>query len=175
MDNTNLIPEVINAWNAYNKGSKLIGVTGSVKLPDLDVITENIRAAGVLGDYDTSIPGYFGSIEQEVPFGMLEEDIFSLMDPTQSVDLTFRASAQYTVKQTAAVDYQGMRIVEKGRFKSFSGGKLEVGKAMEGTLKLEVLYYLVEKNGVKLVEIDKLNGVYIVNGKDMLEKVRKFS
>ena len=175
MSNANLIPEVINNWNAYNMGEKLIGITGTVNLPSLDVITESIAGAGVLGNYDTSIPGFFNSIEQEIPFRMLEEDMFSLMDQTQSVDLTFRASAQYSDRQTAAVDYQGMRIVEKGRFKGFSGGKLEAGKAMEGTLKLEVLYYLVEKNGVALVEVDKLNAVYIVNGKDMLEKVRKFS
>ena len=175
MGAVNLIPEVINAWNAYNQGNKLIGITGMVNLPNLETITESIRGAGVMGDYETSIPGFFASIEQEVPFRMLEEDVFSLMDQTQSVDLTFRLSAQYTDRQTTALAYKGMRIVEKGRFKSFSAGKLEAGKAMEGSLKLEVLYYLVEKEGARLVEIDKLNQVYIVNGKDMLEEVRKYS
>ena len=106
---------------------------------------------------------------------MLEEDIFSLMDPTQGVDLTFRASAQYTDKETGAIDYKGMRIVETGRFKSFSAGKLEAGKAMDGTLKLEILSFMVELNGKILVQLDKLNDMFIVNGKDMLEKVRKFS
>ena len=171
----NGIPEVINNWNSYNKGNKLIGVTGSVTLPNLDAITEEITGAGILGSYETGIIGHYGSIEQEVPFRMLEEDIFSLMDPTQSVDLTFRASSQYTDRQTGAIDYKGMRIVEKGRFKGFSAGKLEAGKAMEGTLKLELLYFMVELNGKKLVELDKLNDVFIVNGKDMLEKVRRFS
>lgn len=174
MSKTNLIPEVINDWNAYNAGNKLIGITGTVTLPDLDVTTETITGAGVMGSYETSIPGFFNSIEQVVPFRMLEEDMFSLMDQTKSVDLTFRASAQYTERESAALKYQGMRIVEKGRFKGFSGGKLEAGKAMEGTLKLEVLYYLVEKNGVKLVEIDKLNPLYVVNGVDMLAKIKEF-
>lgn len=171
----NGIPEVINNWNAYNKGNKLIGVSGSVTLPNLDAITETITGAGILGSYESGIIGHYGSIEQEVPFRQLEEDIFSLMDPTQSVDLTFRASSQYTDRQTGAIDYKGMRIVERGRFKSFSAGKLEAGKAMEGTLKLEVLYFEVELNGKKLVKLDKLNDLFIVNDKDMLEKVRRFS
>lgn len=175
MVNSNLIPEVINNWNAYNKGNKLIGVTGSVTLPNLDAITEQITGAGVLGSYETGIIGHYGPIEQEVPFRMLEEDIFALMDPTQSVDLTFRASTQYTERETGAIDYKGMRIVETGRFKGFSAGKLEAGKAMEGTLKLEILSFMVELNGRKLVQLDKLNDRFIVNDKDMLEKVRKFS
>ena len=175
MGATNLIPEVINDWNAYNKGNKLIGVTGSVTLPNLDAITETISGAGMLGNYESGIIGHYNSIEQEVQFRMLEEDIFSLMDPTKSVELTFRASAQYTERETAAIDYKGMRVVMRGRFKGFSAGKLEAGKAMEGTLKLEVLYFMVELNGKKLVELDKLNPKFIVNDKDMLEKVRKFS
>ena len=175
MVNTNLVPEVINNWNAYNKGNKLIGVTGSVTLPNLDAITEQITGAGVLGSYETGIIGHYGPIEQEVPFRMLEEDIFSLMDPTQSVDLTFRASTQYTERETGAIDYKGMRIVETGRFKGFSAGKLEAGKAMEGTLKLEILSFMVELNRKILVQLDKLNDLFIINGKDMLEKVRKFS
>ena len=46
---------------------------------------------------------------------------------------------------------------------------------MEGTLKLEILSFMVELNGRKLVQLDKLNDQFIVNDKDMLEKVRKFS
>lgn len=172
---TGIIPEVINGWNAYNLGNKFLGVTGTVNMPSMDAITETIQGAGVLGTYETSVVGNFGSLEQEVPFRTLEEDIFSLMDPTQNVDLAFRASVQGTRKDTGAIDYRGMRIVERGRFKGFTPGKLELGKAMDGSLKLEVFYLLVELEGNKLLEYDKLNGIYVVNGKDMLEKVRAYS
>ena len=86
------IPEVINNYNAYSNGNKLIGVTGEVQLPDLEAITETISGAGVLGEYETSIPGHYSSITQEVPFRILDTDIFSLMNPLDPVDLTFRAS-----------------------------------------------------------------------------------
>lgn len=169
------VPEIINNFNAYHNGNVLVGVTGSVSLPNFDAITETISGAGILGEYDTSIVGMYGSMEQEVPFRILDEDIFSLMNPTELVDLTFRASAQSTVKATGAIDYKGMRIVERGRLKGFTPGSLELGKQMNANVKLELLYILIEVGGETKLEYDKLNSVFVVNGIDLLEKVRAFS
>ena len=169
------IPEVINNFNAYNTGNMLVGVTGAVPLPNFEAITEEISGAGVLGSYDTAIPGFYSSMVQEVPFRILDTDIFSLMNPGELVDLTFRASEQHTVKSTGALDYKGMRVVERGRLKSFSPGKLELGKQMGASVTLELLYILIEIDGKTKLEYDKLNSVFVVNGKDLLEKVRALS
>jgi hypothetical protein len=169
------IPEVINAFNAYNNGNKMIGVTDSVTLPTLEAITEEVRGAGILGSYETSIPGHYSSISQDVPFRILDEDIFKIMNPNEPVDLTFRASEQSTVKATGALDYTSMRVVERGRLKSFTPGKLEQGKQMDATVTLEILYLLVEIDGKTMLEYDKLNSVFVIDGVDVLAKVRSFS
>lgn len=169
------IPEVINSFNAYNNGNVLVGVTGSVQLPNFDAITEEISGAGVLGSYETAIPGFYSSMSQEVPFRILDTDIFSIMNPNELVDLTFRASEQHTVKSTGALDYKSMRIVERGRLKNFTPGKLELGKQMDANVTLELLYILIEVDGQTKLEYDKLNSVFVVNGKDLLEKVRAYS
>lgn len=174
MKNAN-IPEIINNFNAYNNGNVLIGVTGSVALPTFDPITETIGGAGILGEYETGVVGMYSSMQQEVPFRILDTDIFSLMDPSSLVDLTFRASAQSTVKSTGAVDYKGMRVVERGRLKSFNPGTFEQGKQMGASVTLELLYVLIEIDGKTMLEYDKLNAVFKANGKDLLEKVRKYS
>ena len=174
MKNAN-IPEIINNFNAYNNGNVLIGVTGSVALPTFDPITETISGAGILGEYETGVVGMYSSMQQEVPFRILDTDIFSLMDPSSLVDLTFRASAQSTVKSTGAVDYKGMRVVERGRLKSFNPGTFEQGKQMVASVTLELLYVLIEIDGKTMLEYDKLNAVFKANGKDLLEKVRKYS
>lgn len=166
------IPEIINNFNAYNKGNVLVGITGAVNLPNFDAITEIISGAGILGEYETSIVGMYGSMEQDIPFRTLDTNIFSLMKPTELVDLTFRASAQSTVKSTGAVDYKGMRVVERGRLKSFTPGKLELGKQMDASVKLELLYILIEIGGKTVLEYDKLNSVFKVDGVDLLKKVR---
>lgn len=166
------VPEIINNYNVYNNGNVLVGVSGSVTLPTFDAITQEVSGAGILGTYDTSVVGMYGSMTQEVPFRILDQDIFTLMNPTELVDLTFRASAQSTVKATGAVDYKGMRIVERGRLKSFTPGKYELGKQMDASVTLELLYILVEVDGKTMLEYDKLNSVFTVDGKDLLEKVR---
>lgn len=169
------VPEVINNFNVYNVGNQLVGVTGAVSLPSFDAITEEISGAGVLGSYETAIPGFYGSMAQEVPFRILYSDIFSLMNPNEPVDLAFRGSAQYTIKETGSLDYMQMRIVERGRLKSFNPGTLELGKQMNASITLELLYILVEISGETKLEYDKLNSVFVVNGKDLLEKVRSYS
>lgn len=174
MGKTANIPEIINNFNAYHNGNVMIGVSGAVSLPSLDAITETISGAGILGEYETSVVGHYGPMTQEVPFRILDTDIFSLMDPSALVDLTFRASAQSTVKATGAIDYKGMRVVERGRLKGFTPGSLEMGKQMGASVTLELLYILVEVDGKTMLEYDKLNSVFVVNDKDLLEKVRKY-
>ena len=169
------VPEVINNYNVYHNGNVLVGVSGAVTLPNFDATTEEVSGAGILGTYDTAVVGMYGSMAQEVPFRILDTDIFSLMNPSELVDLTFRASAQSTVKSTGAIDYKGMRVVERGRLKSFTPGKLELGKQMDASVTLELLYILVEIDGKTMLEYDKLNSVFVVNGVDLLEKVRAYS
>lgn len=171
----NNIPEVINNFNVYNNGNLLVGVTGAVQLPNFDAITEEIGGAGILGTYETGIPGFYSSMAQEIPFRILDTDIFSIMDPGELVDLTFRGSEQHTVKGTGALDYKGMRVVERGRLKNFAPGSLELGKQMGASVTLELLYILIEIDGKTKLEYDKLNSVFVVNEKDLLEKVRAYS
>lgn len=50
-------------------------------------------------------------------------------------------------------------------------GKVEKGEGMDCTVKLELTYLLIEVDGVTVVEIDKLNGKYVVNDEDMLAEI----
>ena len=44
---------------------------------------------------------------------------------------------------------------------------------MNASVTLELTYVLLEMGGEKKLELDKLNEIYIVNGKDLLAEVRK--
>lgn len=169
------VPEVINAFNVYTSGNQLIGLSGAVTLPNFEAITEEISGAGILGSYETSIPGFFSSMAQEVPFRVLDDDIFTLMNPSETTELTFRASKQSTVRSTGALEWEGMRVVERGRFKSFKPGKFEMGKQMEASITLELLYILIEINGETILEYDKLNPKFTVNGVDLLAPVTEYT
>ena len=93
------IPGVINNFNLYNNGTALVGLTGEISLPDFEGMTETLSGPGILGEIEEVIIGQFGSMELEIPFRILDEDAFKLMSPATSLNLTLRASEQFTVKR----------------------------------------------------------------------------
>ena len=133
---------------------------------------------GVINNFNlyykgTALVGLTGEITLlEIPFRILDEDAFSLMSPTETLDLTLRASEQYTVKSTGGIDTKGMRVVVRGRQKKLTGGTIKQGGAMDASVTVEVAYIMIELDGKKRVELDKLNNVYKVNDRDLLAKIR---
>lgn len=167
------IPGVINNFNIYHNGYALVGLSGEVTLPDFEGMTETLSGPGILGEIEEVIIGRFGSMEMEIPFRILDEDAFKLMSPVNVLDLTLRASEQYTVKGTGNIDYKGMRVVVRGRQKKLTGGTVKQGGAMDASVTVEITYIMIELDGKKRIELDKLNQVYKVNDVDLLAKVRK--
>lgn len=173
MDKSSLyIPEIINNFNVYSKGNKLIGVTGEVTLAEMNAMTETINGAGLLGEYETIAVGHFSSAVQEITFRILNEDIFTLSNPMQEQELTLRASAQSTIKANVGISTTGMRIVFRGRPKTFTPGTVKQGAMMGAKLGLELMYTLYEIGGKRRLEIDKLNAVYKINDVDVLAAIR---
>ena len=169
------IPEVIHDFNIYNTGSKIIGLTGEVALPDFEAMTETISGAGILGEIETTIAGRYGSMEQEIPFRCIDADYFKLIDPTTPVDLTLRGAIQYNVRANGSTDYMGMRVVFRGRCKKITIGTVKQGGPMDSSITLELTYILVEMDGKKKIELDKINGTFKVNYVDLLAKVKKLT
>ena len=162
-------PEVINNFNVYNRGNKLMGISGEVNLAELKAKTAEVSGAGILGTYKTAVIGMFDDIEQEVPFRMVNKEYFDLMDASKQAEIVMRASVQNVNKSSGgALSTQGMRVVFRGRPFNFKMGQLKQADLMNASVTLELTYVLLEMGGEK-----KLNEIYIVNGKDLLAEVRK--
>ena len=166
------IPEVVHDFNTYNAGRKQVGVTGEVALPDLEALTASISGAGVLGEYEAVVAGHFGSMEQEIPCRVVNKDYFDMVAPTKAVDLTLRGAIQYTDRATQNTTYVGLRVVFRGKCKKVKPGTVKLHDVMDASITLELTYILIELDGEKKLELDKLNPKYVVNGEDMLAKVR---
>lgn len=168
-----IIPEVINNYNIYDdKARKMIGISGEVELPELEAITDTVEAAGILGEVEDPVTGQFASAKIKIPFSNLYEDIFNLMDTTNPPQLTLRGSMQVMNSATGGTDYVPVKIVVRGKATTSSLGKFVKGKKGEPEIELEILYLRVMINNKTTLELDKLNSVFAVNGKDMLAKVR---
>lgn len=168
-----IIPEVMNNYNVYDdRARKMIGVSGEVELPELEAITDTVEAAGILGEVEDPVTGQFASMKIKIPFSNLYEDIFKLMDTTKPPQLTLRGSMQVMNSATGGTDYVPVKIVVRGKATTSSLGKFVKGKKGEPEIELEILYIKVMINNKTTLELDKLNFVFVVNGKDMLAKVR---
>lgn len=62
----------------------------------------------------------------------------------------------------------------RGKLKSFKPGVLKQGGLMNASITLELHYILIEIDGETQLELDKLNSVYRVGGKDIMEEMRKY-
>ena len=170
MISSNYIPEKISEYNAYLDGSKMIGVAASVTLPEINMKTSTVSGVGVNGELDSPTIGQFESMEQEIQFNTLYSSAMDMLSPLSTVNLTLRA-AQQVYDKTGGYNFKGLRVVEIWRVKSFKHGKVEKGEAVGATMSRVVTYIRRVVAGVEGVDGEKLNGIYKVNGNDMLAGV----
>lgn len=171
MISNNYVPEKINEYNVYMDGTTMIGIAAASTLPEVNMKTSTVSGVGINGEIDSPTIGQFESMEQEIQFNALYSSAMDMLSPLSTVNLTFRAAIQVYDKAGGYV-FKGLRIVERGRVKKFNPGKIEKGESMEAAVTLELTYLLIEVDGVTLLELDKLNNIYVANNKDMLEGVR---
>ncbi len=167
-----MIPEIIHSFNAYKNGKKLIGITGDVTLPNFDAMTATISGAGILGEYNSAVIGQFSSMSMDIPFRVVNEDAVSALNVSEALDITLRGSEQVLNEGTGKLSYSGIRVVTRGRSTAFKPGKMKNGEMMDAAVTCEVTYIMIEIDKKQVIELDKLNYVYKVNGVDLLEKVR---
>ena len=170
MISNNYIPEKIADFNTYLDGTKMIGVGASATIPEVKMKSSTIEGLGISGDIDSPTIGQFESMEQEINFNTLYSSAMDMLSPMSTVNLTLRA-AQQVYNKAGGYDFKGLRVVEMGRVKSFNPGKVEKGSGMDASVKIELTMIMVEVDGQELLYVDKLNGVYRVNGRDMLAEV----
>jgi len=166
------IPEKIVNYNVYDEGEKLVGITGEVTLPNFEAMAEEISGAGIAGSFESPTPGHFSSLEMEIPFRTVTNQSFRLAVPGGRT-ITLRASQQGYDVSGGQVNYRGLKITVRGLPKGYNLGTAAVGQPTNTTNTIEVLYIKVEENGKTMLELDKLNFIYIVNGVDVLADVRR--
>lgn len=166
------IPTKINRYNVYNSGNRLLGMGDELTLPDFEASTETVSGAGILGEIDDPTPGYFTNQEIEIPFRILDKEATDMLDITKAVQLEIRGAEQ-TTKSEGDIEFRGVRVVVRGRSNKFTPGKMKAGNPMDTSITLSILYILIELEGEPVLELDKMNEVFKINGNDILAKVKE--
>jgi len=167
------IPERLVNFNVYGgpAASVFLGLA-TVDLPSFEVMTETISGAGIAGEYASPVLGHFASQMVKLSFRTPTKAQIDMLAPT-SQRFDIRGSIQLQDPMLGAVLTQAIAVECRGQVKSMTLGKLEAGKVMGAELDLECAVIRVQIAGVPLVEIDKFNSVFKINGFDFLASVRR--
>ena len=115
---SNLVPQVVNNYNAYTGDDKMIGLADEVTLPKIKNKTTTVNGMGIGGDVDSPVPGQFESMEATLTWNTLYSYATKMLHPGRSVQITLRAAMQNEDKD-GGYTYKGLRIVLGGKPERF--------------------------------------------------------
>lgn len=167
---TAAIPEKIHSYHLYNQGERLIGVHAEAEIPALEAMTSTISGPGILGEIEVPNIGHFGATSMDITFRTLSRDAAKLSGYGPHT-LTFRADQESYDTVNGVIQHRLLKIVVRGFGKSFSPGKLVAGSATETKSTLEIIYIKIEEAGHVLIELDKFNPAYVVDGVDQMAEI----
>ena len=162
-----VFPEVINNFRVYNDANRVVGTTAEFSIAELQAMTAAVSGAGILGEYNTSVVGMFQDMSQEIPFRMIDKDFFGMLNTGEQSKIVLRSSVQQRNRET------GGTLVSRGHPTSAKFGTVKIGDLMNASITLSLTYLLAEIDGKTMLELDKLNSVYKVNGVDLLKDIMK--
>ena len=168
---TTTIPTQIIDFNIYNAPNKLIGAGDEVTLPK--IVSKTYTAALAGGDSD--LPGLTTeNMEMEVPFNVFDKEAASTMSISKVNTLIIRSCQQKADTKTHNLSYDGLKLTIRGFTKEVDLGTLKRSDKMDSKITMTLTYIKIEDSSTVFLEIDKFNGTFIVNGKDVREGINKY-
>lgn len=166
------IPSQIVDFSLYNLNDRLMGHGEEITLPKIVSKVTSIILAG--GDFD--VPSLMTeNMEMEIPFTLFDEEAGGLVTFNKTSTVIARGSAQKIDTGTHDFNYSGLKVTSKGFTKEVDLGTLKRADGMNSKITQTLSYIKVENgDGYVFIEIDKLNGTFIVNNKNMREGIEKY-
>lgn len=164
------VDETVIGFVVYEEGKEYIGFS-EVTLPEISAVTEEITGAGIAGKIEAVVLGAIEAMTATFNFRTVSNNAISLHEPRQhNIDLRAAQQQNDTVKGTTEV--VKVRHCLKMIPKKLNPGKIASSSTAEVSGEYAVQYFATYINGTKKIEIDPLNYIYFVNGKDYLKEVR---
>ena len=162
------LPRKLKNFNVFYNGDNYIGLCAEVELPKLTRKTEDLRAGGMLGTVKVDL-GMEG-LEINHTYAGFMVDIYRQFGIPEADGVLMRFAGAYQRDDTGAVD--AVEIVVRGRHSELDPGSAKAGDDSEFKVKSDLTYYKLTVNGEDIVEIDLVNMVEVVDGKDRQADIR---
>lgn len=166
----NIVRDKLINFEVFKEGNRKLGM-GDITLPSLEYKTATLSGAGIGGDIEMPTPGQTASMELEINWRTLNEDVTKLL-AVKAHDLEIRGSNQQYDAGTGEIKSQPVRINVRTVPKKSDLGSFKPAEHTDSKSTLEIIYLKVEIGGERVIEIDKLNYIHYVDGVDYLASVR---
>ncbi|WP_303872373.1 phage major tail tube protein [Tepidanaerobacter acetatoxydans] len=164
------IPDRLIGYRVYKEGKFI--ATADVELPDIEHMTETLSGAGIAGEIEMPALGQIGSMTTTINFRTQTNAQIELLEPRGTM-LDFRGSLQEYDSGAGKIVSKAVKVTMNVLPKTTGLGKFEVGTPTDSSSELEVTYLKMFIDNKEVLEIDKTNYIYKVNGKDYLEEIRQ--
>ncbi len=162
------ISKVTNA-RVYINGTDFIAKAEEVDLPKIKFKTTETKGLALIGE--TELPTILEKMEARFKFNSIYPEFIKIAsNPFETASVIIKApSAIYT---QLGVQFKPFRAELRGTFKEFDTGKIKKGENAEAEATMSVYYYKLEYDGKEVYEVDILNNILKIDGKDMLAEYR---
>lgn len=146
--------------------------TSSYKRPSIEMLTDSVKGAGIMGEIDLPTPGQIGPLEMEIAFKNSNKKAIDLFSQ-KSHDLEIRWATDVLDSSNGSVKISAKKDIIKCIPKKLDLGNIETNASNEGSLAAEIIYFQHIIDGESVIEIDKLNNVFKINGVDYSSTIRQ--
>ncbi len=155
----------------YEDSTEFYGMA-EVTLPEVSQKAESLTGAGIAGDVESVIIGHIEAMSTSLSFRTITSNVVALQEPRDH-KIEVRVAQQSKDTTNGKMIVESIKHVMMLRPKKFTPGKVAPASPAEAGGEFSVSYFATYIDGKKTFEVDPLNFVFFVNGKDYLADVRK--
>lgn len=162
------INKVTNA-RVYINGTDFIAKAEEVDLPKVKFKTTETKGLALIGE--TDLPTVLDKLEARIKFNSIYPDFVAYAsDPFKVHTIIIKAPVGvYTQEGT---QFKPLKAEIRGVFKEFDVGKMKKGDSAEAEASIAVHYFKLEFDNREIYEVDVLNNILKIEGKDVLAEYR---
>ncbi len=170
MADINVLRSNLIIYEVYYGSSRLLG-TSTIDLPELNYINAEVSGAGIAGDFNMVSPGMMDNLELTLHWRTPHKDVSKLL-AFEAHTLTLRGALNNYETASGVPIQEAIKIVVRGLPQKMTLGKFERATETESESTLNLDYIKITVGGKELLEYDKFNFVFRVNGTDYMRGTR---
>lgn len=151
---------------------EFVADTTNLTRPSFVMLSDTIKGAGINGELDMPTMAQLGSLVYAIAFKRSNKKAVVLFGQKMQ-HLEVRWVTDVLDSESGKLSTCANKEIIKGYPKKLDLGDIETNKSNETSVELELTYYKFIQNGETLLEIDKLNNVFIVDGWDYAAELRE--